>query len=68
MGGIAADDTAATWLCAVATIAEPKQLTRTRDRSTWSEPRHEAEHHQALAGRPSFLMPMRTGPPGRACS
>lgn len=34
MGGIAADDTAATWLRAVATIVELKQLTRARDRST----------------------------------
>ncbi|MFJ4922329.1 hypothetical protein [Streptomyces sp. NPDC088725] len=34
VGGIAADDTAATWLRAVATIIELKQLTRARDRST----------------------------------
>ncbi|KIF78080.1 hypothetical protein QR77_38305, partial [Streptomyces sp. 150FB] len=34
VGGIAADDTAATWLRAVATIIELKQMTRARDRST----------------------------------
>ncbi|WP_254709499.1 hypothetical protein [Streptomyces lunaelactis] len=34
VGGIPADDTAATWLRAVATIIELKQLTRARGRST----------------------------------
>lgn len=34
VGGVAADDTAATWLRAVATIVELKQLTRARSRST----------------------------------
>ncbi|GAA2571804.1 MULTISPECIES: hypothetical protein [Streptomyces] len=34
VGGITADDTAATWLRAVATIVELKQLTRARERST----------------------------------
>ncbi|WP_406500792.1 hypothetical protein OG936_32680 [Streptomyces sp. NBC_00846] len=34
MGGIAAGDTAATWLRAVATIVGLKQLTRARGRST----------------------------------
>ncbi|MEV1022859.1 hypothetical protein [Streptomyces sp. NPDC050264] len=33
-GGVTVDDTAATWLHAVATIIELKQLTRARDRST----------------------------------
>ncbi|MEU6104936.1 hypothetical protein [Streptomyces flaveolus] len=33
-GGIAADDTAATWLHAVATLLERKQLARARGRST----------------------------------
>lgn len=33
-GGVPADDTAATWLRAVATIVELKQLTRERGRST----------------------------------
>ncbi|MGW1465758.1 hypothetical protein ACWCPT_15635 [Streptomyces sp. NPDC002308] len=33
-GGIAADDTAATWLHAVATIIEVKQLTRARGQNT----------------------------------
>ncbi|MCX4790993.1 MULTISPECIES: hypothetical protein [unclassified Streptomyces] len=41
MGGIAADDTAATWLRAVVTIVELKQLTRARSQSTRSELRHE---------------------------
>ncbi|MFD6534360.1 hypothetical protein [Streptomyces sp. NPDC060184] len=34
VGGIAADDTAATWLRAVATIIEVKQLTRARGQDT----------------------------------
>ncbi|MGW1318532.1 hypothetical protein [Streptomyces sp. NPDC002426] len=34
VGGIAADDTAATWLRAVATIIELKQLTRARGQGT----------------------------------
>ncbi|MFD4763326.1 hypothetical protein ACFWOJ_32100 [Streptomyces sp. NPDC058439] len=34
MGGIASDDTTATWLRAVATIVGLKQLTRARGRST----------------------------------
>ncbi|MGW2278699.1 hypothetical protein [Streptomyces sp. NPDC001770] len=34
VGGIAADDTAATWLHAVATIIELKQLTRARGQNT----------------------------------
>ncbi|MEV6406687.1 hypothetical protein AB0M58_27755 [Streptomyces bobili] len=34
VGGVAADDTAATWLRAVATVIELKQRTRARDRST----------------------------------
>ncbi|WP_267889392.1 hypothetical protein [Streptomyces sp. NRRL B-3648] len=34
MGGITADDTAAAWLRAVATIVEVKRLTRARERST----------------------------------
>jgi hypothetical protein len=34
VGGVAADDTAATWLRAVATVIELKQRTRKRDRNT----------------------------------
>ena len=34
VGGIAADDTAAAWLRAVATIIELKQMTRAQGRST----------------------------------